>query len=171
MNEYEASEDCIILVKSFEGVCDGNPATVNLDPYLCPASVATIGWGHAIFEHGKMLRGPLGLDRAQALYPDGITKAQAEELLREDIAVRAKMVRAMLTVPVTQKQFDALISFDFNLGEKNLHDSTLLKLLNSGQPRQAAGQFSRWNKSNGVELAGLTRRRAAEASMFLEGVA
>jgi lysozyme len=76
----------------------------------------------------------------------------------------------MVTVPLTQNQFDALVDFAYNAGAANLRSSTLLRLLNSGDYAGASGQFIRWNKatSNGqlIVLPGLTRRRTAEAQLF-----
>jgi GH24 family phage-related lysozyme (muramidase) len=69
---------------------------------------------------------------------------------------------------LTQNQFDALVSFTFNLGVGNLQTSTLLKLLNQGLMQEAADQFLRWNKAGGKEVSGLTRRRIAERNLFLQ---
>lgn len=170
------SQAGIELIKAFEGIRDGDPSTVNLDPYLCPADVATIGWGHAITEHGRLLRGRPGLLRAREMYPDGISIQMAEQLLRGDLADREPQVEGLLKVAVTQGQFDALMSFAFNVGTdidddeiaEGLGDSTLLKKLNAGDVVGAAEQFLKWNKSRGQVLAGLTRRRQAERELFLE---
>ena len=70
-------------------------------------------------------------------------------------------------MPVTQNQFDALVSFTYNLGAGNLRSSTLLKKLNAGDYAGAADEFPKWNKAGGKELAGLTRRRNAERDLFL----
>lgn len=174
------SDKGITLIKSFEGIRDGDPSTVNLDPYLCPADVATIGWGHAIVDPstGRQLKGREGLRRARELYPDGITLEQAEDLLREDLIERETDVWTLVRVEMTQGQFDALVSFAFNVGTdidddeiaEGLGDSTLLKKFNAGNITGAADEFLRWNKSGGRVLAGLTRRREAERNLFL-GVA
>ncbi len=74
----------------------------------------------------------------------------------------------LVTVDLDQDQFDALVSFTFNLGAGNLQSSTLLKLLNQGEYTQAADQFLRWNKAGGRVLPGLTRRREAERALFLQ---
>jgi lysozyme len=170
----------IELIKAFEGIRDGDPSTVNLDPYLCPANVATIGWGHAVLDSkGRMLRGREGLDYARRLFPDGITLAMAEELLKADLAEREPDVEGLIQVDVTQGQFDALMSFAFNVGTdidadlvaEGLGDSTLLKKLNAGNYTGAADEFLKWNKSGGQVLVGLTRRRQAERAMFLGRVA
>jgi lysozyme len=81
----EINQAGIDLIKGFEGLEDGDPTTVNLDPYLDPIGIWTIGWGHAIWLGSDFLRGPKNKSRAQALYPGGITLPQAEALLRADL--------------------------------------------------------------------------------------
>lgn len=156
------------LIKSFEGLGDGNKSTPGLDPYLCPAGVVTIGWGHVILQHGQRLEGKAGLQVAIRLYPKGITVEEAERLLRQDCERFENAVDRLVKVPITQNQFDSLVSFAFNLGEENLRRSTLLKRLNAGEYREAAIEFPQWNKANGQVLPGLIRRRKAEAELFLK---
>jgi len=156
------------LIKSFEGLLDGNPSTVKLDPYLCPANVWTIGWGHAIYHNGKMLKGKESKKLAYSLYPGGVTLKQAEDLLRADTLDFCRDVQSLLKVPVKQDQFNALVSFSFNLGVTALKNSTLLKKVNAWDYAGAAKEFLRWDKAGGVVLAGLTRRRKAESEMFLK---
>jgi GH24 family phage-related lysozyme (muramidase) len=167
----DVPQDAIELIKSFEGIHDGDPTTVNLDPYLDPLDIWTIGWGHAIFVHGAMLRGAANRAAARRLYPGGITLAQAEALLRGDLVDKVRDVLRLVKVPLDDGPFGALVSFAFNCGIGNLGVSTLLKRLNAGDLAAAADQFLVWNKGrrNGqlVELAGLTRRRRAERAMFL----
>lgn len=159
------------LIKSFEGIPDGDPTSVNLDAYLDPVGIWTIGWGHAITYQGIVLRGPQNKGIARALYPGGITLAQAEMLLRGELVNFARDVLRLAKVPLDDGQFAALVSFAFNCGSANLGASTLLRRLNSGDLAGAADQFLLWNKArkNGalVELPGLTRRRRAERAMFL----
>jgi lysozyme len=155
------------LIKSFEGCPDGNPATVNLDPYLDPIHIWTIGWGHAIIVGGQFLRGAQNRARAFALYPGGIIVQQAEALLRADVLDKCRDVTTLIKVPLNDNQYSAVISFAFNLGAGNLRQSTLLRKLNAGDFSGAAAEFSKWNKAGGKVLAGLTRRRAAEAALFL----
>lgn len=159
------------LVKKWEGVMDGDPHTVNLDPYLDPVGIWTIGWGHAITDaNGKFLHGRAAKDRAFALYPGGLTIFQAEDLLRADLLEAAKDVSALITVPLTDNQFSALVSFEFNTGA--LSASTLRRKLNAGDYIGAAGQFGRWIKGriDGqlVVLPGLVKRRLAEKQLFTE---
>lgn len=154
------------LIKSFEGIPDGDPTTVKLDPYLDPVGIWTIGWGHAIWVGNDFLRGAENRARARALYPGGITIAQAEDLLRADLMDTCRDVQSVVRVPLTDNQFAALVSFTFNLGTGNLRKSTLLRLVNAGDFAGAAGEFQKWNKAGGRVLKGLTLRRKAEADLF-----
>ena len=167
----DVPQEAVDLIKSFEGIPDGDPSTVNIDAYLCPAGIWTIGWGHAIVDGGVQLKGPAQKARARALYPGGITRAQAEALLRGDLVPRAASVSSLLKKPVSDAKFGALIALLFNIGAGNLAASTLLRKLNAGDMAGAADQFLAWDKArvNGVlqPLAGLTRRRRAERAMFL----
>ena len=101
----DVPQDAIELIKAFEGIPDGDPSTVNLDAYLCPASVWTIGWGHAVMDGGAQLKGPAAKARARALYPGGITHGQAEALLRGDLVPRAASVSSLLKVTVDNGKF------------------------------------------------------------------
>ncbi len=161
----------IELIKSFEGIPDGDPSTVNIDAYLCPAGVWTIGWGHAIVDGGVQLKGPQNKARARVLYPGGITREQAQTLLNADLLPRCAQVLSLVKKPLDDGMLGALVAFVFNVGAANFGASTLLKKLNAGDRASAADQFLAWDKArvNGVlqPLAGLTRRRRAERSLFL----
>jgi lysozyme len=167
----DVPQDAVELIKSFEGLVDGDPRTVNLDPYLDPVGIWTIGWGHALRFRGRFLRGAGDRGIVRALYPGGITRAQAEALLRGDLIDYASQVLALVKVPLTDGRYGALVSFAFNLGVAALARSTLLARLNARDFAAAADQFLVWNKArkNGVliELPGLTRRRRAERALFL----
>lgn len=154
------------LIKRFEGILDGDPTTANLDPYLDPVGIWTIGWGHAIRVGNDFLRGSANRARARALYPGGITMEQAEKLLQGDVLDKCRDVEAMIKVQVTDNQYAALVSFAFNLGPANLQKSTLLRKLNAGDFEGAANEFGKWNKAGGKVLRGLTLRREAEATLF-----
>ena len=130
------------LIKQFEGLY--------LNSYRCPAGIPTIGYGHTA-----------GVAMGQT-----ITQQQADDYLRRDVRQFERAVSRQVTVPLTQGQFDALVSFAFNLGEGALAQSTLLRLLNAGDYAGAAAQFDRWNKAAGRVLPGLVRRRAAERALF-----
>ena len=162
----EINQAGLNLIKSFEGLLDGDPSTVNLDPYIDPVGIWTIGWGHAISVGGSFLKGSENKARARGLYPGGITREQAEVLLRADLMDTCRDVTAAVSVPLTDNQFGALVSFTFNLGIGNLKKSTLLRLVNAGDFVNAAQEFKKWNRAGGHVLSGLTKRRAAEATLF-----
>lgn len=161
------------LVKKWEGILDGDPSTVNLDPYLDPVGIWTIGWGHAITDiSGKFLRGKEKAAAAKFLYSNGITYSQAEDLLQADLLDASKDVSFLISVPLNDNEFSALVSFHFNTG--GLAGSTLRRKLNSGDRIGAADQFSRWVKGTVnnklVTLPGLVSRRAEERKLFSTGV-
>lgn len=135
----------IDAIKDYEGV--------RLKAYDDGVGVWTIGVGHT----ASVKRG------------DEITMAQVDEFLRADLAEAQKAVNTLVTVPLTQGQFDALVSFVFNLGTGAFKGSTLLKKLNARDYDGAADELLRWNRAGGRVLAGLTKRRISERIMFLEG--
>jgi lysozyme len=94
------------------------------------------------------------------------TRAEGKAILERDLVQYANAVRAAVKVPLNPNQFGALTSFTYNLGAANLRKSTLVKKLNAGDYEGAANEFKRWNRAGGKVLAGLTRRRAAEAALF-----
>lgn len=140
------------MVRDFEGC--------SLKPYLCPAGIWTIGYGNTVLGNGKPVT---------KLTP-AITQQEAETLLVETLQSVQTQVRQVVTRMITPPQEAALISFTHNLGIGRLAGSTLLKKLNAGDYQGAAREFPRWNKSGGRVLPGLTRRRAAEQKLFLEGI-
>ncbi|NTU49367.1 MAG: lysozyme [Desulfobulbaceae bacterium] len=130
-------------IKHFEGL--------RLDSYHCSAGVLTIGYGHT------------GPDVTEDMV---ITIAQADSLLEKDVKTFVAGVNALLTTDISQNQFDALVSFAYNLGLGALGKSTLLKLVNRRKFTMAASEFLRWNKCHGHVLNGLTARREAERKLF-----
>lgn len=102
---------------------------------------------------------------------DTCTIEQAMEWLREDVRDAEAAVLRLVDVPLSQDQFDALVSFVFNVGAGALEKSTLLRMLNSMDYFGAAVQFERWNKNDGRVMAGLTRRRKEERDLFETGSA
>lgn len=97
-----------------------------------------------------------------------ITKEQAEKLFAMDIQIHENNINKLVKVPLTQGQFDALVSFEFNIGYGAFKDSTLLRLLNAGKYRESAEQFTRWVYSGGKISAGLQKRREEEKRLFLK---
>lgn len=138
------SQNAIDIIKHFEGC--------RLSAYKCPAGIWTIGYGHT------------GADVKKGMT---ITQEQAESLLKQDLIVHTNNVLKLVKVPLTQNQFDALVSFEYNVGYGNFAKSTLLKLLNQKKYEDAAKQFLRWKYAKGIVLAGLVKRRNAEMKLFL----
>jgi lysozyme len=95
-----------------------------------------------------------------------ITQAEADDRLLADLKDAEACVSGAVRVPLTQNEFDALVAFTFNLGCGSLRKSTLLRLLNESNYDAAAIEFRKWDKAGGQVLAGLTRRRMAEARLF-----
>lgn len=132
------------IIKKHEGL--------RLEAYLpTPNDVWTIGYGHTHTTKQGMK----------------ITEDQAEKLLYLDIAWAEEAVKGLVKVPLTQNQFDALVSFVFNVGAGAFAKSTLLRFLNTGDYTNAAAQFLRWNRQKGRILNGLTKRREEERRLFL----
>jgi len=147
MNPRKISNAGLRLIKNFEGL--------RLRAYRCPAGVWTIGYGHT------------GAEVKPGMV---ITETEAEALLRADIAVFENCVSAAVKVPISQPQFDALVSLAFNIGCGALRRSTLLRRLNAGDYRGAAREFDKWIRAKGVVLAGLVSRRRDERNLFESGI-
>ena len=95
-----------------------------------------------------------------------IDEHKADDILRRDVELSADGVDGVVDVALAQHEFDALVSFAFNLGLQNLQQSTLLKRVNEQRFDLAASEFDRWNKAGGKVVNGLVKRRAAERAMF-----
>jgi lysozyme len=147
MNTSQAGIDLIHEFESFSPTA-----------YLCPAGVWTIGWGTTRV-NGKPVRQGMTA-----------TREQADAWFAKDLQKFENCVLNAVDVDLTQGQFDALVSFAYNVGCAAFKSSTLVRLLNHGNEAGAAAEFARWNKGGGRVLAGLTRRREAERALF-EGVA
>ena len=137
----KASPACIDLIKSFE--------SLKLESYLCPAGIPTIGYGHT-----------QGVELGQTIDAD-----EAERLLAHDVEQFEAAVIAAVPRPLTQGQFDALVSFAYNC--KGWRTSTLIRLTNLGNVKGAALEFPKWVHAGEKILPGLVRRRAAEQKLFL----
>ena len=148
------SPACIALIQQFEG-CAKAHSGGGFAAYPDPATGGdpwTIGWGTT------------GSDVSQGIV---WTQQQCDDRLRKDVGTFAVAVaRAIGDAPTTQHQFDAMVSFAYNLGTANLASSTLLKKHKARDYAGAAAEFARWNKAAGKVMAGLTRRRAAEAALY-----
>jgi lysozyme len=147
------SDNGLELVKSFEGYLT-RQSDGSCKAYKCPAGVWTCGWGCT-----------------EGVTPNTLwTEAEATAALRSEMDKHEAAVLRLVKVPITQSQFDALVSFSYNCGSTALAKSTLLRHLNSGDPVRAASHFADYKRAGGKVLAGLVRRRAAEAGLFMRGV-
>lgn len=129
-----------------------------LKVYLDPVGLPTMGVGHLL------------TDEEKAKYPVGsvITRGVSQEFLERDLRRFENAINNLVKVPLNQNQFDALVSFAFNVGEANFKRSSVLRHLNAGLYAKAAEALLAWNKSKGKVLAGLTRRREEERELFLQ---
>lgn len=134
----------INLIKKYEGL--------SLTPYLCPAGYATIGYGHRILNDEKFI---------------SISEEKAEKLLLEDLRSFENVILRLADYPLSDGQFDALVSFCYNLGEKTIQNSTLINKVNKKDYHGASLEFARWVYAGGVKLPGLVKRRHEESLLFL----
>jgi lysozyme len=141
----KTSAEGIALIKKFEG-CE-------LQAYQCSASVWTIGFGHTS-----------GVEEGHTC-----TQDEAESFLRDDLEEFESTITKLVNVPLKQNEFDALVSWVYNLGGTNLRESTLLQRINDDSDSSRADiphQIKRWNRAGGKVLDGLVRRREAEALLW-----
>ena len=138
----EISQVGIELIKQFEGC--------RLKAYKDAVGVWTIGYGHTV-------------DVKEGIE---ISQHQADVILQVDLYEYEDYINKYVQVSLTQNQFDALVSWVYNLGAGNLQSSTMLRVLNEGKYSEVPSQMKRWNKAGGKVLQGLVRRREAEADLF-----
>ena len=138
------TQEGLDLIKRFEGFS----STV----YMCPGGYPTIGYGHVVKKHED--------------FSNGINEVKAENLLRQDAGIAERLVLRLIHVPLTDGQFDALVSFTFNLGGGALQRSTLRRKVNREEHGQVPAQLMRWVWAGGRKLKGLIRRREAESILY-----
>ena len=139
----KTSVEGLALIKKFEGL--------ELEAYKCAAGVWTIGYGHT-----------------KDVQPGDVwSESHADHMLEVELEEFEGYINDNVTAPLSQNQFDALVSWVYNLGPANLKASTMLKVLNSGDYEGVPAQIKRWNKAGGKVLEGLIRRREAEALLFV----
>ena len=141
------TEEGLDLIKWFEGF---SPIV-----YICPAGCPTIGYGHVVQDHER------------ERYKDGIDEEVGEALLRNDVEKSERAVLRLIRVALDDGQFDALVSFTFNLGSGALQRSTLRRRVNREEHEAAPAEFRRWVWAGGRRLKGLMRRREAEAQLYV----
>ena len=143
----KTSEAGLKLIRQFEGL--------RLKAYRCPAGIWTIGYGHTSAAGPPEVRGNMRISREQA-----------EAILKQDLAQFESDVSSMVRIPLTENQFDALVSFAFNCGVAALRRSTLLKRVNAGAFEAVPAELMKWTRADGKELPGLVRRRRAESALW-----
>lgn len=139
------SDSGLALIQHFEGF---SPRV-----YMCPAGYETIGYGHMV--------------RTGEEFRDGITRRWATKLLRRDVRVAECVVLRLIEVPLSDGQFDALVSFTFNVGAGALQRSTLRRVVNREEHDEVPRQLMRWIYAGGRRLKGLVQRRQAEAERYM----
>ncbi len=151
MKITKISENGINLIKSFEGFSS--------KPYLCPAKICTIGYGATFYPNGKKV----------TMADKPITEAEGVELLKSMLSKFEQYVDSFCIDTITQNQFDALVSFCYNLGPANLKASTLLKKVNKNPNDETIRvEFMKWTKASNKVLKGLVVRRQAEADLYFK---
>jgi len=137
------------LICEFEGL--------RLKPYLCSAKISTIGYGNTYYPNGVRV----------TLLDKPITKDYAFEIFKDIADKFAKRVASMVKKPLTQNQFNSLVSFAYNVGTGNFSTSTLLKKVNANpNDLSIRAEFMRWNRANKVVVRGLTIRRKKESDLY-----
>jgi lysozyme len=140
-----------LMITEFEGF--------SAKPYLCPAKLATIGYGNTFYADGKKV----------TMVDKSITKAEAFDMFKDIADNFAKRVSKCVTQPLTQNSFNSLVSFAYNVGVANFMRSTLLKKVNANHRDPAIRtEFLKWDKVGTKKLAGLTRRRIYEADNYFK---
>jgi lysozyme len=134
------------FIKAFEGFLPNR--------YICPSGFKTIGYGHKIKNYEEF---------------EQITPAEAHELLLQDLVKIERAVLRNIYIPLADYEFDALVSFTFNLGGAALQRSSLRQKLNSGRKEEATEEFGKWVLAGGRRLSGLIQRRQAESILFSYG--
>ena len=142
------SNNCVNIVKEFEGF--------RSKPYKCSAGIPTIGYGSTFYINGEKV----------SMNDSPISIELAEELLMNTLNMFSAKVNNLIKVELNQNQYDAIISFVYNIGVGGFSKSTMLKLINSKDFTNASKQFIRWNKANGKVVNGLTIRRKKEQELF-----
>jgi GH24 family phage-related lysozyme (muramidase) len=145
--DMKTSDKGVALIKSHEGL--------RLNAYLCPANVWTIGYGHTS-----------GAGAPTVVKGMKITREEADAILRRDLGTFERGVSRRVKVGLSQSQFDALVSFAFNVGLGAFERSTLLRKLNAGRYGDVPGELMKWTKGGGRELPGLVNRRRDEAGLW-----
>ena len=133
--------------------------------YRDTAGLPTIGVGH-LLKKDELRSGKINIAGTDVKYANGLTDSQVKDLLRQDLAAREATVRNLVRVPLSQNQFDTLVSFVFNIGRYAFQQSTLLRVLNDGKYHEVPDQLERWIYSGGKKEEGLVNRRRNEIALW-----
>lgn len=143
------SQKGLDLIKKFEGF--------SAKPYICPAGVPTIGYGATYYTNGTKV----------TMSDEPISEEWAEQLLSNMVHTYEKGVISLVIPKITQNQFDALVSFAYNVGVTNFRKSTLLRLINKNPDNpEIATQFMKWVRGGGKVINGLIKRRQIESKLY-----
>lgn len=153
----QMSENGLELLKQWEGF--------KLAVYKDSAGLPTIGVGHLITK-SELAAGTIVIGGVAVQYAGGLTDQQALDLLSQDVTPAEQAVNTRVTVELNQNQFDALVSFTFNVGVGAFTGSTLLKVLNQSQYDQVPAQLLRWTRAGGKVVQGLVNRRQNEINLW-----
>lgn len=153
----QTSENGLELLKQWEGF--------KLNVYNDSAGLPTIGVGHLITQSERS-SGDIVINGVAVPYAGGLTQQQVLDLLSQDVKPAEQSVNNGVKVPLDQNQFDALVSFTFNVGGGAFAGSTLLKVLNQQQYTEVPNQLLRWTKAGGKVVQGLVNRRENEIKLW-----
>lgn len=145
-----------------------NSEGLKLEEYDDSAGYGTIGVGH-LLKQEELSTGRILINNVLVAYLNGITEKQALDLLQQDAFYAINAVNRLVTVALTQNQFDALVSLTFNIGTGAFGNSTLLKKLNTGEYSAVPYEMRRWNRAGGKVNEGLKKRREDEIRLWLDG--
>ena len=157
MPNMQMSENGLTLLTQWEGF--------KLTVYKDSAGLPTIGVGHLLTK-SELSSGKITINGVPVDYTDGLTEQQVTDLLGQDVEPASAAVNSGVKVPLDQNQFDALVSFTFNVGVGAFTGSTLLKLLNQKQYDQVPTQLLRWTRAGGKVVQGLVNRRNNEIKLW-----
>lgn len=160
----KTSDTGIQLIKSFEGLHDGDLTMIGLQPKLCPAGVWTAGYGRALVLDGKQIKADYSLQQVMQMFPllATLTEADAEKMLRKDLLSYEITVKRNVKRALQQHEFDALVSHTYNTGGSK----TLFALAEKQSPAIKDWFLTRYITANGKQLAGLVKRRKAEWVLY-----
>ena len=153
----QMSQHGLSLLEQWEGF--------KLQVYKDSAGLPTIAVGH-LLTRSELTSGKIVINGVPVKYSGGLTQQQVTDLLAQDVVPAQQAVNTGVKVALNQNQFDALVSFTFNVGNGAFLGSTLLKVLNQGQYDQVPTQLLRWTRAGGVVVQGLVNRRQNEIKLW-----